>query len=120
MVYFVQEDEDVEDGFIKIGYANSLYGYHGRLEKIQVGNPRQLEVIATIPGDKINSKYLEKQIKEKLQDFHIRGEWYSPDPEVFEYIANIQGILLHISRPEWKDCNIVPYTESYGDATDTW
>ena len=110
MVYFVQED--IEDGSIKIGNANNLYGYrNGRIGQLQGGNPRKLELIATIPGDKDPSKDLEKQIKEKLQAFHIRGEWYSPAPEVFEYIANIQGILLHISRPEWKGCDIVPFAE---------
>ena len=69
MVYFIQED--IENGFIKVGNANSLYGYNGRIEKIQVGNPRNLELIATIPGDKANSQVLEEQIKEDLQEYHI-------------------------------------------------
>ena len=104
MVYFVQED--IENGFIKVGNANTLYGYHGRIEKIQVGNPRNLELIATIPSDKANSQILEGQIEEDLQEFHIRGEWYRPAPQVFEYIANIQGVSLHTLKPEWKGRNI--------------
>ena len=110
MVYFVQED--IEDGFIKIGNANNLYGYRGgRIRELQGANPRKLELIATIPGNKDLSEDLEKQIKKELQDFHIRGEWYSPAPEVLEYIANIQGISLHISRSEWKGCDIVLFEE---------
>ena len=99
MVYFLQED--IEDGFIKVGNANVLYGYHGRIGKLQEGNPRALELIATIPGDKIDSQDLEEQIEQDLQEFHIRGEWYRPTPKVFEYIRKIPNVRHHCYRPGW-------------------
>lgn len=97
MIYFLIED--IENGFVKVGHSENP---PERIGQLQQGNPRKLQLIATIDA----SDTLEYQIKAEFRKFHIRGEWYRPDPEVFEYIRNIQGIRLHKALPEWRWSNL--------------
>ena len=99
MVYFLLEN--IESGHIKVGHAKKLYGKRGRLETLQVGNPRRLLPIATIDGNNKDSKKLEKQIKKDLNDYNVRGEWFYADSEVLDYIRKIQGFRLRMRKPDW-------------------
>ena len=99
MVYFLLEN--IENGHIKVGYAKRLYGKSGRLGKLQEGNPRKLLPIATIPGNVKDSKKLEKQIKEDLNDYNVRGEWFYTDSWVLDYMRKIRGVRVYIRKPDW-------------------
>lgn len=76
MIYFVQEDPD---GPIKIGCSTDP---SRRLNTLQTGQPRSLELLAVLPGD----RELEKQIHERCARFCIRGEWFEPAQELLDFI----------------------------------
>lgn len=67
-VYFIQEDED---GPIKIGVAVDV---DKRLAMLQIGNSRQLRLLAIRDG----GRALEIELHKRLGDFRIRGEWFEP------------------------------------------
>jgi hypothetical protein len=70
-VYFVQEGDD---GPIKIGWASDLVD---RLERLQTGNPRELRIIASLPG----SRATEAVFHQRFADRRIRNEWFDIDAE---------------------------------------
>lgn len=82
MIYFIQEDKD---GPIKVGTCVSL---KQRINQLQTGNPRLLNVIKIIPGHTAR----EAQILKDLKKFHIMGEWLKPDANVLKYISELQNV----------------------------
>ena len=82
MVYFIQEGEN---GPIKIGRSGNP---EKRLGNLQEGNPRKLKIIAVLHGD----RQRENEIHHELRRFGIRGEWFYPTREVFDYINRDQHI----------------------------
>lgn len=73
-VYFMQSGHM---GPIKIGKAKNV---NQRLEHLQIGNPVQLRILATVPCTSEKEAYsLEKKFQRMFVKQHLRGEWYSGD-----------------------------------------
>ena len=68
-VYFVSDGE-----YIKIGKATSP---RNRLNGIQTGNPRKVEIIAMIPCESDRSAHdLERKLHWYYQEYRAAGEWF--------------------------------------------
>jgi len=79
LVYFIRE---MPHGGIKIGTCNSV---NKRLLVMQTGNSRELKVVATMKGGFKKEKQLHKHFKY----CRIRGEWFSPAPELIDLIDRL-------------------------------
>lgn len=79
MIYFIQESDD---GDIKIGYSDNP---ERRIRELQTGSPKQLNLLAVIEGEKSDETELHKLFKK----LNTRGEWFSPDTEIFLYIDSL-------------------------------
>lgn len=69
-LYFVQEDHS---GPIKIGYTENLPA--ARLNQMQVGNPRRLQLIAVIKGV---PREEEGRWHQEFAEVRFVGEWFHP------------------------------------------
>lgn len=78
-VYFIQAG--TRRGPIKIGRASNLAG---RLSDIQTHNHEALYVLAAIPGGAAE----EARMHEKFDRARIRGEWFTPSPELLSFISS--------------------------------
>ena len=96
MIYFIQEG-DV--GPIKIGKAKSV---ESRLKTLQTAHHKDLMILEVIPG----GIERETKIKKDLIKFKIKGEWFQPVAEVFEYIRSVKNI-------EYELLNGRPYAVIY-------
>jgi len=72
VVYFIQAETG---GPIKIGTALDV---SKRIAMLQTGNPEQLVVLHTFPGQ----RDLESALHATLREHRIRGEWFADCPEV--------------------------------------
>ena len=78
-VYFVRNsDNDV----IKIGFASNL---GARIASLQTGNPELLVLVMSLLG----SREEEKQIHERFSSKRLRGEWFSLDAELEEFLDDL-------------------------------
>lgn len=76
-VYFIQS---VRGGPIKIGWAH--YPTR-RLAELQPGNPEPLHIIGLIRGGQIDESAIHRQ----FACLRLRGEWFSDDPSLLDFIA---------------------------------
>lgn len=74
-VYFVQ----TESGSIKIGSANNP---ESRLRIFQNGSVEDLRLLGTMPGGLVR----EKEIQRQFGYLRLKGEWFSPEPELMKFI----------------------------------
>jgi len=77
---------------IKVGRSKNPYE---RLKTIQKSNSTELEMVCVFEED------IEKEIKELLKNYKIRGEWYYPNPETMleiqeKYLPNNQVLVSFI------------------------
>lgn len=88
-VYFVQRGDG---GPIKIGFSciPSV-----RISQLQVGCAEKLIVLACVRG---NVK-LEGALHDKLADHALRGEWFTPHPEVLNAAARFHAMLADADCP---------------------
>ncbi len=113
-VYFIQ----TEDGPIKIGVA---WDVADRLRHLQTANPTELVVLNAVRCEsKAAAKVLERTLHRQLQNFHIRGEWFEPAPEVFGAIHDPESDCATIRRAEmrgpppdlgWSDPDAPPWAD---------
>jgi hypothetical protein len=76
---------DIKSNALKIGKANDV---GQRISELQVGNPNELEVLAVIPcKSERHSVEVEKLLHKKYERYHIRGEWFQYNEEVFRDLA---------------------------------
>jgi len=62
----------------KIGITRGL---PGRLSSLQTGNPKKLEIIASLPvPDRRVVEIIEKAIHEVFDEFRLVGEWFDVNP----------------------------------------
>jgi hypothetical protein len=80
LVYFVR---DPEEGSIKIGYTK--VPIERRLQQLQTGNPRELTLLACVPGTTLDESRLHARFACDLE----RGEWFRPSPELLAYIDSL-------------------------------
>jgi hypothetical protein len=79
-VYFIQAKTG---GPIKIGYTHNVIA---RLDGLQVGNPEELRIVATVPGGAKE----EAAIHRRLRRYRIRGEWFRDDDVVMAIIDDLR------------------------------
>jgi hypothetical protein len=76
-VYFIQEGSD---GPIKIGVSSDL---QTRMSQLQRWSSQPLKLLFSFPGDFADERYLHQ----KFQHFKVKGEYFSPATDIFDYIA---------------------------------
>lgn len=64
---------------IKIGITNNV---KNRVTDIQVSCPTKLVLIGSVPGH----RSFEYSLHQRFADARVRGEWFSPVPELLEFI----------------------------------
>ena len=96
MIYFIQEGDN---GPIKIGKAGSV---ERRQKGLQIAHHKELFILQVIPG----GAERENKIKKDLIEYKIRGEWFQPTPEVFEYMRSVK-------YPEYELDGGIPYAVLY-------
>lgn len=79
-VYFFQEDGP--DGYIKIGYTEQI-DVRDRLDHIQTGNARKVNVIGVMPGTRL----LERALHDQFASSRCVGEWFEPAPDLLALIT---------------------------------
>ena len=79
-IYFIREKGT---GNIKIGSAVDV---DRRLSQLQTGNSDKLEVIDVIEDV---SGTVEKEIHDRLSEYRLDGEWFSPNIEDKLYLAMV-------------------------------
>ena len=73
-VYFIKEKIGMYAP-VKIGYATDV---QRRLDDLQIGNSRTLEIVATIgPITLEHAKAIEIGLHDKFRKHRIRGEWFT-------------------------------------------
>jgi T5orf172 domain len=77
-VYFIQAGAG---GPIKIGFTRGSPAK--RMHDLQCGCPWELRLLGSVPGKKLNEKWLQ----EKLSEFKMRREWFAP--AVFAEVTEI-------------------------------
>jgi hypothetical protein len=83
IIYFIQVEND---GAVKIGQTGNL---QDRLRALQHNHHQKLNVLYSfdVPDEKAN--YAEKHLHKCFTEHQIRGEWFSPCPYMYDYIAKI-------------------------------
>ena len=84
MIYFVQMGEG---GPIKIGYFSCP---RGRVKSLSNNWPYEPIVLSVVVGDRC----AEREIFKSLKDYRLRGEWFKPATEVFDFIRNYKGLKV--------------------------
>ena len=93
-IYFCQIGRD---GPIKIGIT--LYPA-SRINTIRSCNPSTVRCLGTIANQ---SKDDEKAILLRFRDSRIRGEWFSPTPELLGFIADNSTNEYSFAINVWKE-----------------
>ena len=84
MIYFIQSGKN---GPIKIGYTTD--NPKGRIRSLQVGNHKQLYLLATRKGE-LND---ERKIHRMFRRDKLRGEWFESSHDLKTFIRNEGKIL---------------------------
>lgn len=78
-VYFIKCGE-----FVKIGRSEDP---SGRLRQLRIGNPLDLTLLHTVPGD----VFTEAEFHGKFSKYHHRFEWFRLEGELWEWIEAETG-----------------------------
>ena len=83
---------DKKYNIIRVGTSKNPFKH---LKTIQKSNKTELEVVCVFGED------IEKEIKELLKNYRIRGEWYYPNPKALldiqeKYLPNNQELATFI------------------------
>jgi len=78
-VYFIQESQS---GAIKIGHSCNL---PERLQTMKICNPHELNFLGAFSGGKREEKIIHKC----FEQYHIKGEWFSPVQELLDFASYI-------------------------------
>ncbi len=70
MIYLLKE---LETNSIKIGYVKSVSSLSERMSSLRTGNPRKMEILATLDGELKD----EFSLHRRFADFHLDGEWFT-------------------------------------------
>lgn len=69
--------------YIKVGFTNAV---KQRVSNIQSGCPFELFLWIAIKTPK--PKQVEHELHERLEDFKLRGEWFSPDENTLDWMLD--------------------------------
>lgn len=95
-VYFIQMGED---GPIKIGSSSSP---RSRLRYLRSGSPYPLHLIATIDKGIASERDLHKH----FSHLRLEGEWFKPDRELLDCIADLQSGAKSIHEDTCKEIKV--------------
>lgn len=101
-MYFIQHGDY---GPIKIGTA---YDPEHRLRELQCGNPEQLHIRYTMPGDRST----EGEFHRRFKDWRLQGEWFGGGAQSAAILAFAAGIKEDIDELSRTDGEV----EFIGDA----
>jgi DNA-binding XRE family transcriptional regulator len=90
MVYFI---ENIETKHIKIGFTTDI---KTRFSDLQISSPHELKILTMCEGDDKHEKELHKRFNES----HYRGEWFTPDKELLDYIKSFPPYVSKIKKYE--------------------
>ena len=79
VIYFIRAP-----GAVKIGMAKDA---NRRLTVLQTSHPDNLELVATCEG----GRALETEYHQRFADHRIRGEWFSPHPDILSEITRLNA-----------------------------
>lgn len=82
LIYFTK---DTRGGEIRIGIARKRR-LQKRLQQLQLGNPGELKLLGVIRAR--NARALVRELHTTFSDAHVRGEWFTPAPELEAYIRS--------------------------------
>lgn len=97
-VHFVYALQEGLDGPIKIGRGrgNPLR----RLDSCQTGNPQTLVLRGWLPRlSASEAEHQERTAHRKFARQHVRGEWFSPSPEVLAWVRGLERAPRRKRRP---------------------
>jgi len=86
MIYFIQVGLR---GPIKIGYSKNEEAVKTRLETLQIGSHKQLNLMAYGTGSRSDESKLHK----KFEKFRINGEWFKPSMELNRFIKRYYKVI---------------------------
>jgi len=75
---------EVETGKVKFGFART--NPFSRASAIQIGNPREVRLVAVTPGTRDD----EQELHDSLADWRLKGEWFRPSEDVRNWIIYMQ------------------------------
>ncbi len=81
VVYFIQQGTM---GPVKVGFSENL---SNRLSSLQTGNPYELRVLLSHPGDEA----LEHTIHAHLHKHRLQGEWFQPCADIVEIVLALRS-----------------------------
>lgn len=113
MIYFLQAGER---GAVKIGFARTRLGVKRRIRSFQTHTVEQLYLRAVVPGDREDEALLHR----RFAAARVRGEWFTPVPELVECFEDpacfVPQIIDHQWNWErWRDDGLIEM-----DGTLTW
>lgn len=86
VLYFVGSD----DKYIKIGITSCI---EDRMNHYNTHNPTEISLIATINMPNKKSAYkLEQNLLATFQKYHVKGEWFSAEPIIYDYARAFQKV----------------------------
>lgn len=100
MVYFIQA---VHGGPIKIGITAG--DPVQRIREISRMSPYRLHALLTIPGD----IRLEAELHKRFATLRQHGEWFSPAPELLDYIYEQRGDTADCAHPQRHRAQWLPH-----------
>ena len=77
--------------YVKIGWTS--VSAEARADDLQTGIPYELEVLGVLPG----SQRDERQLHRRFEVARVRGEWFTPTTEIYEFIRT----NTRKNRGEW-------------------
>ena len=80
LIYFIWDGDHV-----KIGTSVNPIP---RLKSLQTGNPRKLEILATMIG----GRDTEKSLHDQFSHLRVSGEWFRPDAAMWKMIEDLAVI----------------------------
>ena len=87
-LYFIQ---GLQTGLIKIGKTQD-FNVDKRLSSLQTGSPDKLILLKAV---QYPAKYnCEKAVHRHFSEFRVHGEWFTPEPELMDFIDQIGAGLL--------------------------
>lgn len=99
---------------IKIGITSNIYQ---RLSSFKCDSADEVDVLACIPLDSpLQSTAIERYLHKRFDQFRHHGEWYSPVPELCDYItglANKRGIDVYQEALLWQQQNKPVFNKKY-------
>ena len=85
------------DGPIKIGMTKN--GIKTRLKGLQSASPYKLKLLFLFENFP-NSGITERTIHKKFKKIRLEGEWFSPTPELLDFIKQLKNIDPFVYKPK--------------------